>query len=1232
MDRQQKTQLYKGFILSSLIITCILLTILINLYLGVQSVYTQFFYVPILIAALWYHKKAVYLAVFFGILHMVINFMATGYFDPATLIRAVMFVFVGVLAGSVAGEKDLLNSKLEKSGAETSNIIAFYPDPTLVIDCDGKVIAWNHAIELMTGIKAKDMIGKGDMEYAVPFYGRSTPMLIDLLGRPVAEVMQKYPEVSYSGNKLESVITQAKIWGNDTPVLHATASKLYDRDGNLVGAIESFRDITDQKKMEVELNKKLKEVESQRDELEQQEEELARQNEELLHVFNLLKESEEKHRIIAESVNDGILAIDRDGNFTFFNRRAEDITGYSSEELIGNSLMTIVPGEYRPYMTEVIGHIYNGNIATSYEINIPGKDGRKIPLEMNLNVAHNASGESTGIIVAFRDITLRKQADELLKRYQILSQYANDIILFIGTDGRIQEANETAMLTYGYRRDELLSMNIRDLRVGDSQEVIQKQMDQADNGGLLFETIHLTKGGKRLPVEVSSRGVTIGNERVLLSIVRDISDRKRIEEVQRESDVRFQNIANSMVEAIISIDDQANIVFWNQSAERIFGYTADDMLGKSVTSIIPGNSREIFLRGMGNYVSGQNTVMLSKLVQYTGIRKDGTAFMAEMSLSSWTQNGRIMFSAIIRDITERKHAEEALENSEKKYRRLVELAQEGIWAIDASSVTTFVNPRMAEMLGYTAEEMLGKHLFTFMDERGIEIAKMNVERRKQGITEQHDFEFIKKDGTRIYTIMDTTPLNDGSGNYIGAMAAVTDITRRKKSEEALSYKNKELEIISSIASIINRSNMMEELLEGTLAGALELLGMDSGVIYLNDPSDRSLMSLRAFIPRTEEGMEVDPLKEVRADPLLNTEKVFYSTDHEMNLYEEIFEGKTACIVAPIILKGFAIGIMAFYSTETVSAGTREMSDLMSIASQLGIAIDNYNLMKTLRATSNYMAEIINESPDAIITSDSQGNIISSNKRAAHLLKYDMVELSGMNMRQLMPGSADLALASNRSYVREFLRKDGSTITLNISTSSFEASDLPGGYIITLKDLSEIIGLKIAPVAEKASDDAPKQSLEMGLIYLFDKSKGNDYMDIFVDQVKHNIQGLCITRHSPKRIREKYGLEKTPIVWLNGSELQTSEHCIKPDNLTGLGATINKFMADANEGLVLLDGVEYLIARNSFESVLKFLHLLNDRVMMSNCMVMLCMDPMTIDQRQHHLLLTEMRELGENNDY
>jgi PAS domain S-box-containing protein len=182
-----------------------------------------------------------------------------------------------------------------------------------------------------------------------------------------------------------------------------------------------------------------------------------------------------------------------------------------------------------------------------------------------------------------------------------------------------------------------------------------------------------------------------------------------------------------------------------------------------------------------------------------------------------------------------KHAmEKRLRASEERYRSLVETLNEGIWMIDEQANTTFVNPHMAEMLGYTVKEMLGRHLFSFMDERGKAIAEYNLERRRQGIREQHDFELLHKDGSRVYTSMETAPMLDEAGHYVGALAAVQDITERRRVEEKLVAEHealqarshdlrervKELNCLFGISDLVATPNLS---LPEMLKGAVELI-------------------------------------------------------------------------------------------------------------------------------------------------------------------------------------------------------------------------------------------------------------------------------------------------------------------------------------------------------------------------------------------------------------------------
>ncbi|PKL57807.1 MAG: two-component system response regulator, partial [Methanomicrobiales archaeon HGW-Methanomicrobiales-5] len=133
------------------------------------------------------------------------------------------------------------------------DIIGFLPDAVLAIDTEGRVIAWNNAIEQMTGVAAKEMLGKGDHEYSIPFYGERRPLLIDLVLTENSGAEKKYEYIQHDGEKITSEAYVPSIFSGKGAYLWGTASPLYDSTGNLIGAIEVIRDITERKRTELEL-------------------------------------------------------------------------------------------------------------------------------------------------------------------------------------------------------------------------------------------------------------------------------------------------------------------------------------------------------------------------------------------------------------------------------------------------------------------------------------------------------------------------------------------------------------------------------------------------------------------------------------------------------------------------------------------------------------------------------------------------------------------------------------------------------------------------------------------------------------------------------------------------------------------------------------------------------------------------------------------------------------------
>ncbi len=308
----------------------------------------------------------------------------------------------------------------------------------------------------------------------------------------------------------------------------------------------------------------------------------------------------------------------------------------------------------------------------------------------------------------------------------------------------------------------------------------------------------------------------------------DIDDRKRSEEALQDSLQRFELLTGVAGNLLLTPDPQEFVealcrrIMDHLDCHAFFNFLVDEKAGRLHLNACAGipdeEARRIEWLDYGVAVCGcvardgcrivaENIGTMpdprTELVKSYGIRAYachplqgadgkviGTLSFGTRTRDRFSDDDLAMMKAVADQVTSamiRAKAHEALRASEKKYRQLMETLQEGVWAIDQDSNTSFVNPHMAAMLGYSVEEMLGKPLFNFMDESGVEIAKRNVELRKQGLTEQHDFEFVRKDGNRVYTILDTAPLTDEKGNYSGALAGVIDITERKREEEAIKW-------------------------------------------------------------------------------------------------------------------------------------------------------------------------------------------------------------------------------------------------------------------------------------------------------------------------------------------------------------------------------------------------------------------------------------------------------------
>ncbi|MDW8403331.1 PAS domain S-box protein [Chloroflexus sp.] len=251
-----------------------------------------------------------------------------------------------------------------------------------------------------------------------------------------------------------------------------------------------------------------------------------------------------------------------------------------------------------------------------------------------------------------RDVTAQVEAAARLARYELLSAHARDIVLFVrARDGQILEANAAAERAYGYSRAELCSRTIYDLRAPETRPVVRDQMAKANTQGILFETMHTRSDGSVFPVEVSSIGADIDGERVLLSVIRDISERKK---AQAELDL-LRTALNATAQAIVITDPNGVIEWANPAFTVLTGYPVAEALGQHTRLLRSGKHDRAFYAAMwAQILSGQT--WHSELINR---RKDGSLYHEEMTITPVRRDGVIEhFIAVKQDVSERVRREQ----------------------------------------------------------------------------------------------------------------------------------------------------------------------------------------------------------------------------------------------------------------------------------------------------------------------------------------------------------------------------------------------------------------------------------------------------------------------------------------------------------------------------------------------------------------------------------------------
>jgi PAS domain S-box-containing protein len=402
-------------------------------------------------------------------------------------------------------------------------------------------------------------------------------------------------------------------------------------------------------------------------------------------------------------------------------------------------------------------------------------------MEVHAFPIFDGAGRLAQIIEYCVDITERKQAEETMRRHQLLSEYSRDAILFIRRDdGRILEANRAALSAYGYSHEELLARTVYDLRADEAPAQALDQMIAAETRGLLFETIHRRKDGSTFPVEVSSQGAVIDDSRMLISVVRDVTERKQAEQILRDVQERLRTLAEATFEGIC-ISEEAIIRDCNDQFARMLGYERNELLGRPIAELTSPDVREQVLDGIRE---GREV-----FIEHEMLHKNGARRIVEAHGRTVMDKGRPIRITVARDITERKQAEEELRRSEDRFREAFAHAPIGMTMTDLQGRFLHVNEAFCRLTGYDERELLQGDL-TFKQLTHPDDLQDNLVVMQQLLTGEipaffFEKRYLRKDGQIVWVQVSAGVRRDADGRPFQIVALVEDITPRRQAEEAL---------------------------------------------------------------------------------------------------------------------------------------------------------------------------------------------------------------------------------------------------------------------------------------------------------------------------------------------------------------------------------------------------------------------------------------------------------------
>lgn len=769
---------------------------------------------------------------------------------------------------------------------------------------------------------------------------------------------------------------------------------------------------------------------------------------------DLTKKPDDAFSAIIGFIADPVVVMDSSGRIIALNPLVEQIIDAKTEDFINKNFFEqkIFDEKQTLIIKENLKKRLSGSPIAPYRVTLNGKTGKEILFEVNAKIVEY-KGQVLDVVV-FHDVTGTKKMYTALQsseeRFNGIARSIKDPLIMVNEDAKVTYWNPAAEKTFGYTSDEAHGKVIHELVVPKSickegKDRIPQSVKTFSETGMGYFTVGnvevtaCRKDGSEFPAELSLSSMRSGGKWNAVAVVKDISRRKQANQKLAEAEQRYHTLFNQSPLGVLVIDPQtASCIEFNDVAHLQLGYTREEFENIQIDDFevnespqqIKAHVKEMVEKGIAEFETQHRT-------------KNGEVRSVIVTARAFKSAGKTFLHTIFHDITENKNVQNALVKSESRYRQLVEVAEEGIWAINNDYVSIFVNPRMAQMLGYQESEMLGKTLFDFLDADWVEkIRGILIGFTAENTKGQYEYAFPQKTGTHIDTLVTISIITDDQKKKTGYLAVISDISQRKKAERALKSSEELSKAIVANAPIgIATSDNSYHFVTAN-AAFCNILGYSQtelGKLTFSDISHpdeiaRSIKNIQA-VERAEISSFTDQKRYIKKDGSVIIGRVIVNAIRNSN-------GKPLLFVA-------------------------ELEDITK----------RIRLEEDLRSSEERFRAISTSAMDAIILSDEKDRVLYWNPAAEKMYGFTAQEAIGNKLTELaipleMRGKHIQLLnelhkgpLSRREFGLTAVKKDGCSFSVDLSIVSVTLED-KNCLLAIVKDITEWKAMEEALRQEK----------------------------------------------------------------------------------------------------------------------------------------------------------------------